>query len=1174
MNPTVYCLMSPIFPLGRTLRRGVIVAAALLWLSPALAADAESTDAAADASAEVVSELDPAEMDAFRSARVRFQERMRELDADTQRHIALREVEERTRVADGYDGVIGSLEEVERDKRDVAIERFEGFLVRYGSSPYSSDVRFRLADLLWERARERWLEDHALYDVEEAELLAEGRFDELRPEPMVELGPSIELYKRIIEDNKDLPRDQQYEYLDGTYYMLGFAQKDENASERDEDAARAAFDELIRVRPDSDLVDTANLYIGNILFDGGQFDDAIARYQTVMSRGSTGRHYLDSMYYLAWSHYKMSALPEDYPRALALFDDLLEASGREFEDTGRRSNYEPDAIKYMAHSFSDISDMTGAGATEVADAYFASRGQRDNDRDIFIAMGDVLVQYGRYREAVGVYRRLQESPWEFEPDNPDHQFQVVRLLATVASSELDGNYEESAAARVELTARYNEGSPWWSANRNDPEALENALGYIEGSLSAVAREYWIAATRTGSAADYAAAAQKFGQYLDTFPIADDYYEHEWYLAAALYQADDFAGADAEYQKLVKSASQHGYGDGALYQGLQTRRHMLETKYGPPEQLPPSAPVERSYTTPDGVDIEVHALSEDHAAFLESVDAVLDHTFTPSDAEGALPYEGLIAAVDTNRPAFMYIASQILTAHHHYDEALPRLKALVDQYPMRNEASAAAGDVLDIYSALGDLDELRNHAKRYRMLQLGETDDRTEAFANLEEGAAFKQAQGLIAAGEFADGASAYLQFYRDYSKSDYAADALINAANNYQRAGKAEEAIELFEEFVGTYPSEPRAEGLYFRIAANYESIFELESAIRYYDELVTRFPDSEENASAALYNAAFLRTGLGDHLAAGAAYERYGIDYAARADAEDVYFKAAEQYELAGDAQAEAFYKRYLARYGGAGKPDFVLQAKHQLGEYALARGDSGSWQRYQDEVATDYRTFAAAGKNIGWKGVRYAAQGAFGAIQEEYDQIVSDVLSGDDQRDAVLVLEEKPAQVTAFEQNVASFISQYGDFEHSMAGLYLVASAYLYNADLIYSMDCPATFSAEQCDVYMELVYAKLYPMADSVQAKAVVRFEKVISTAATLGQYGEYVAKAKVALNQLDPFNYPDEKLEIPGQTDSTFYPDVEPRLPDVVDQPEPEPTGDPSVSPGPEEAAAGTPWEANP
>lgn len=1098
-----------------------------------MATPAIAQDATADAAV-----IDAAEFEEFKAARARYSARMSELETDTRSFLDRREADERGKLAEGYDTLIDTLSDLEREQRTIAMDRFQRFLREYPEAAYASHVRFRLADLLWEESHERWLTEHAEYDIIEAELLEEGRFDELPEEPELDLSDSIELYQRIIADSEGLPAEQQYDYLDGTFYMLGFAYKDENAKQRDEEQARRSFERLIDERPDSELVDTAHLYIGNILFDNNRFDDAIARYELVLDKGPDGRHYVDSMYYLAWSFYKMSTVPEDFPRALDMFDRLLDTSHQNYLDSGRHSDYDPDAIKYIAHSFSDISDMTGEDPSQVAEEYFSSRPRREYERDVFVALGDVLVQYGRYQDGIGVYKRLQQDPWHYEPENPDYQFQVVRLLATIAATEIDGDYAASGQARVELAQMYGENTPWWEANRHNPEALQNALSYLEGSLSSVAIEYYNKAKETGTPGDYSLAATQFQEYLDTFPIADDYYEHQWYLAAALYYAQEYQRADGEFDDLIRTAKQHGYGDGATYQSLLARRKLMEDKFGSPDEPPANMEVESTVDLQGGGKLTVYKLSSEHANFIEAVDRVLDHEFAPSDAEGAFAYEELSSAVAKNRPAFMYIAGQILFHHNRFEEALPRLKAVVDRFPERNEASYAAGLVLDSYTAMHDLAELRRHAKIYAAKQLGESEDRAQEFANLEEGAAFKQAQALIDAEEREAGAEAYLAFHGEYPDSEYAPDALLNAGNNFQRVGKADRALEIFKQFVATYPENSRSEGLYLRIASNAESLFELDDAIFYYEELVRRFPDRTENASAAQYNAAFLRIGKGDHLGAAQAFQRYSVLFPERPDREEVYFMAGEQYEAVGPSEAATFYQQYLREFGTT-YPDHALKAKQRLATSAADRGDEGEANKYRDEILRDFDAMIAAGAEVGWEGRKFAAESKFRDLQATYDAFILLQLTGEEAKDVPLLLDVVPARLSELEDESNSFIAKYGDFDYSLASLYLVAAAYLYSADLIYNMDCPSNLSEEECDIYMEIVYSEFYPRADAIQEKAIARFDRLTQTAADRKQYNEWVTKSKETLNQLDPFNYPAQKVELPGGTDATIYPDVVPK-----------------------------------
>jgi len=176
------------------------------------------------------------ELKEYRKVRERFNARMGELESDTKAYIQHREVEERKKLAQGYDALIASLEELELSKRDQAVEIFEQFLETYPRSEYSSHVRFRLAELYFELQKERWLTDMEAYSIIEENCFENDiGCEDLTEMPRIDLQPAIDLYDRIIEDSIGLPEEEQYEFLDGTYYMLGFTYSDPNSGQKDEE---------------------------------------------------------------------------------------------------------------------------------------------------------------------------------------------------------------------------------------------------------------------------------------------------------------------------------------------------------------------------------------------------------------------------------------------------------------------------------------------------------------------------------------------------------------------------------------------------------------------------------------------------------------------------------------------------------------------------------------------------------------------------------------------------------------------------------------------------------------------------------------------------------------------------------------------------------------------------
>lgn len=1145
-----------------------------------------------------------AEARAYHEVESRFRDRMSEVVRDTRAYVDQRQADETKRLKESYDAVIEQIDNEEHQKRDLAIDRFEEFLLRYPDAEYSSHVRFRLADLYWEKAKEDFLKKQSEYFALEEELRANNQVELLPEEPKFDLTKTVELYERIIADNEQLPQEctgegckKQYAQLDGVYYSLAYVYMEDGALQFDPDKAQAMFQHMLQVLPNSALVDDAHINIGNSYFDQNKLDDAIREYQLIYDKGPTNKLYPDAMYKLAWSYYRKAQEPSQYEPALALFIKLLDYSEQLFKDTGKRSDYAPDAIKYTAWSFGDISEyretkLREAGqlpalgsvplsqeelalkpisAVAVGEEYFKRNGAREYEWDIYRALGDVESDYARFAQSVLVYRKLQDDPrFRLRPEAPEWQMKIVRLYASGSTPDL----EASGKARIDLTERYNEKSEWWYANRFNPEALASVRRFIEESLEAVAREYAIAAQKTDDPKDYALAADKFKEYIDSFPLSDNNYEMQFYHGEMLYRAKKFEEAVAEYQDLVNTARHHPYGDGAIFQLMRARQEAVLEKYGPFDKLPEAAEVEKKYQTgfirigePDPqtgqtaqipIEITVYKLSEEHQKYIAANDAVLNYPFKTSGTDEETKYAKFVAE---KRPVLMYFPAQLLYAHGHYEEARARARQVIKEYPQTDEALYAASLIIDSYQTEGNLAEVRKYTRDYltRIPPLGpkgKPSTKPEEFCSVLAETEFKQAQLLAASGQNVEAAEAFLAFYdrkdepacdktSPKAKAGMAANkkaALYNAANRYEFGGKAEKANELFERYVNAYKDDPQSAILYYRIAANYESTFQLDKAVDYYGRLLKYAPPDDKNRATAQFNRSFLMIGLGKHAEAAQGFEDYAKMFPNEADVESIFFQAGAEWERVSNSKAIDYYKRYREKFGTA-NPDHLLAA-----DDALAKLDPKNADKWQDVVLQDWKTLAAANRLEGVKsdGRNAAAKAAFRTVQVEYDKLTSDKLSRDDKKDAEL-LKRKPDELAAFRERSLNELSQYGDFEWLSAALYLRAEAMLYYADLGFSIRCPKGLSEDDCFAYQQVLDTQVYPQFQPFADKGKDELVQLIDLAKQKKLHSSWVSKAYERLNDLDPFAYPAEKKELRGGVDATIFPEIRPV---DIDEPKPE------------------------
>jgi cellulose synthase operon protein C len=1081
----------------------------------------------------------PEEVDAFRASAERFTDRLREFGDDTRAFVAMREKEERDKLIGGYDALLDSLESVEKDQRGAAIERFETFLAQYPDSNYGSHVRFRLADLHFEVASEAYLAASKEYfDKSDDPNLTLEELESLGEEPKLDLEKPIALYERILEDNRALPPEEQYEGLDGVFLMLAFCYIDKTSAQQDEGRARDVFASLIEIMPDSDLADRSHLFLGNFLFADSDYDAAIREYRLVYDRGQDSPYFGEAIYQLAWGHYKQNA----YEPALKLFTELLDLSEEEKRNTGQDSAFAPDSLRFMAFSFADIAYDGEQNAVQIAEEFFGRAGSKAYEWDVYVELADVLIRYTRPEEAIEVYQKLQNDPrWEFRPENPEFQIQVIDLYST---NPLVRDLVKSGAERLTLTERYNEGTPWWEQNRNNPEALATARNYIETSLLDVAVEYYVRAQESLEAQDFALAAAKYREYLEKFPISDDYYKQQWYLATALRRSSQFDEADAEYQSLLRSSRYHVYGDGALFNLFDVRYNAMLAAGMKTEDAPTDPTVERTYESAGGAPVDVYELAPARTAFLESVDEVLAHSWAEEVPEDTPDYG---AATDEKRAVLMYLPAQMLFYHNRYEEARPRFEALIDQFPRTDEASFAASLLVNSYLAEGDLPAVRLWTRKFATMILGTAEVPDQSFTDTLEGTTFKLAGQLAGDGQLVASSEAYLSFIEEFPESQYAADALYNAAFYLQEAGKFEQANGLYERFVRDYPLHERSRALYFRIAANYESTFDLNEAVRYYEELVGNFPE-DVNAPDAKYNAAFLRTGLKDYQGAAEGFEEYARTYPDAPDREQVYFLAGRNWEEVDPGRAESFYLSYLREYGVT-VPDHALEAESRLAELYRDKGDEGAVEKQLDKIVETFKEIVAGGGEIGPAGHGFAAESEYRNLQAAFDALTAEKLTGDEDRDTALLTEIKPIELKEFEAKADAFVAMFRNFEYSSGALFLKGMASLYYADLGLSLKPPEGLEEEQQWAYLDLLEEKVFPQYYAVEEVSLKRLRELTEVATSNKRYSRFVELAYAELNRRKPSDYPDVKGELVGGVEARMPARIVPYLPDVDAEPEP-------------------------
>ena len=1123
------------------------------------------------------------ELALFEDTLSRFQNRMGEFRGEA-KHIVERMRQEESDALDrSYDAVLSELEKDNLSLRATGIKRFEAFLDKYPRSKHSAHAMFRLAELYFEDSEEQFYQK----DEEIRRLMEEATDADLAnlpEEPEKDYKRSVQLYRSILDNFPE------YEFSDGCYYMLGYCYSAPDSLQYDEEKGQEMFVALGKKYPESDFAAIAHLHVADYLFDYNRLDEAIAHYKQVVEiSGREGPLYANGLYKLAWAEYKKS----NYEQALTLLNELLDWSHEvHLVNTGSESDVEPEAIEYTAIAFSDIADLEGDSPTEVAKSFYRQIGERSFESKVFKRLADVLTQQARYKEAVEVYEYYQNR-WPNDPENPTFQWTIGTLYASMVPP----NQEQMEAAIAELNETYNDDSTWWQANRNNPDALSVARGYIEQSLFTVAGQYHEDAVNSGRKEDYAKASEMYGKYLTKFPFADDYYEIQWYLAMTLVNSGQMESAEREYRQLLKGG-EHNYKLGAKWELFQIQRQQLVDNFGTYETVPKDVVAEKRITLPSGRERPVYQLGDEHAAFVAALDDLVASDFGSAldDVQAQLSeakdprkkeilqqdYEQLQVyqkALEQSRADLTYIPAQVLFYHGRYEEARPRFEEVIKRFPGKDVAAYSAALILDSFTDEENMGMVREYAGLYSGMSLGETDEgfaKTKEFAGKQEAATFKLAEQLITANKREAAAEAFLSFMEEFPESEHVKDSLYNAANSYEVVGRLDRSIALFEQYVNEYPTDEKSRPLFYRIADNYASALELEKAVDYYETLYNQTKgrgEDYQDAPAALFNAGFLRIGMGDHEGAAKNFERYARDNPEQEDAEQVLFRAGEEWEKVGDVQAARFYRNYIRNYPDT-EPDHVMEAYYKLTEVAEKKGRRRDIDRAWDDLGEAYARLSSSGE-VGAVGKKRAAHAAFRYIQDEFDAFNQIKFTKNEEKNAEVIKAKVFEELPAFEKR-AQTILEFGDFEYSSASIYVIGLAYLRMSDMLYNAPAPKGMDDEGLMLYQEAIDELRLP----AEERGKTNLQLNLDQAKEKKTWTEWQTTSLNELNSRFPSEYVKEKNEVRSKAVSAWVPTLGPvsvTPEEVVDQVAPtneqdgadESTTSPANTPSNTETAPTTP-----
>lgn len=603
-------------------------------------------------------------------------------------------------------------------------------------------------------------------------------------------GTAIQLYRTLLETSKDpKERAEAYYLLAKAYDLAG-----------DFDRSRQALDDLVSQYPNSTFYLEAQFRRGEMLFSDGDYETAGEAYEAVVATGNSTDFYQQSLYKLGWSYYKLSDYERSLEQFFAIVDDMqgldkvADEKSIEFKLLG-------DVRRVISLAFTNLN-----GAESVRE-WFARRGRRDYESDIYRALGDVYLQQERFRDAANAY----DTFVQVYPDSPlAPEFSSLHIQAY----QKGGFPTLVLPAKEKFITRYGIRSAYWQAQ---PDVREGYVSLLKGHILDLAKHHHALAQKSKKPADYAEPAEWYKEYLDTPPTAAEDAPINDLYAQTLFAAERYPEAVAQFERTAYQYEGYEKQADAAFLALvayqeQIRRLPEDSEL---QQQEKSGWRERSITS----SMKFAATFPAHERVPEVLSNVIDDQLAREDVEGAIKTAGMLVSLKPPPSEELQVYGWRTIANGEFD--LGRYKV----------AEFAYGNLLGYGSLTAE-------------------DRRT--YQEQQAIAIYKQGEELQAQQQPAAAAAMFLRVGSVYPQASVRKNAEFDAATLYLQVEQYADAIPILEAFRQNYADDPLNETIPDKLAVAYEKTGNYGAAALELERIAERYQSSDrELARQALWQAA-----------------------------------------------------------------------------------------------------------------------------------------------------------------------------------------------------------------------------------------------------------------------------------------------------------------------------------
>jgi tetratricopeptide (TPR) repeat protein len=624
---------------------------------------------------------------------------------------------------------------------------------------------------------------------------------------------AITLYEKLLNDYP------QYERNDQVLYQMSRAHEELGQIEE----AMAVMDRLVREYPRSRYLDEVQFRRAERFFARRRYLDAEKAYTSIVNIGAGSSFYELALYKLGWTYYKQELYEDALHRFIALMDHKVSV-GYDFEQTGDEQERKrtEDTFRVVSLSFSNL------GGADSAVEYFSRHGKRSYEDSVYGNLGEFYFDKRRYADAAAAYNAfVDRNP--FHKAAPNFHMRVIEIRTAGGFPSLVLDSKKSFATTYGLKAEY------WK--HFAPGDRPDVLALLKLNLTDLANHYHSCYQDPGQAEDKPAnfeeARHWYQEFLTSFPTETESPVINYQLAGLLQENKSFGAAAVEFEKTAYGYPPHDKSSQAGYAAVFSYREQLAA------------------AKPEGVETVKREVVRSSLKF---ADTFPEHEKAPivlgaaaDDLYGMKEFEQARAAAtklieafpgtegDIVRDAWLVIghSSYELARYSEAESAYLRVLTLLPE-----ENTTRDDLVNNLAASIYKQGELANAAQNYRaaadhFLRVG----RTAPTSKIRPTAEYDAAASLIQLKDWPAAASVLAGFrtnfpenpllpevtkkiayvYRENNQLSLAAneyeriekesrddeirrDALLVAAELYEKDGDSARALEVYRRYVGYFP--------------------------------------------------------------------------------------------------------------------------------------------------------------------------------------------------------------------------------------------------------------------------------------------------------------------------------------------------------------------------------------